>query len=233
MLRPTHSRPGKILAALAVYNPLAARYISQTLRSDPGIETVCARSILGDNHSAPKAVSVFVLDRGTLPLSVPRYLRYVHSRCPDTPAILLDEPRSNEEVCRLLFLGIQGFMAYAEVEERLAAAIRSICEGHLWIPPEVVEQYVRSSNRFAQRAARRGTVLTPREREVFHLLRQRLTNKEIASALEVSESAVKFHLGNIFSKLGTHDRHALAESTIRDEVALPLVSGESFAGKAR
>jgi DNA-binding NarL/FixJ family response regulator len=216
--------------AVAVYSPLAAKYVFQTLRSDPGIETVCAQIIL-DSHPDVQPVSVFVLDRGTLPFSLTKYLRHLRSRYPDTPALLIDEPRSNEELCRLLFLGIQGLVPYAEVDERLKAAIRAVCEGHLWIPPQAVEQYVRSSNRFVRTAAQTRTSLTSRERQILHLLQQRLTNKQIGSTLQVSESTVKFHLANIFSKVGIHDRHALLDCAVHNESGSRLLSGMSAAGK--
>ena len=48
--------------------------------------------------------------------------------------------------------------------------------------------------------------LTGREREVLALVADGLSNREIASALEVSEHTVKFHLASIFGKLGVSSR---------------------------
>jgi DNA-binding NarL/FixJ family response regulator len=53
--------------------------------------------------------------------------------------------------------------------------------------------------------------LTARERLVVELLQQRLCNKEISARLSISQATVKFHLANIFNKLGLHDRHLVAE----------------------
>src|SRR5207247_8768833 len=52
----------------------------------------------------------------------------------------------------------------------------------------------------------------------------RLGNKEIAKALKISESTVKFHLSNIFRKLGVRDRHSAAEVkvAIRKGRSLPF-----------
>ncbi len=53
--------------------------------------------------------------------------------------------------------------------------------------------------------------LTAREAEVFELLRSGLSNREISAKLAVSEQTVKFHLKNIFGKLGASGRtHAVA-----------------------
>jgi LuxR family maltose regulon positive regulatory protein len=76
----------------------------------------------------------------------------------------------------------------------------------------------------AERAVREGEVqasaaapsvspsalLTPKEREVLELLARRLSNKQIASALDVGDATIKWHLKNVFAKLGAGTReHAL------------------------
>jgi ATP/maltotriose-dependent transcriptional regulator MalT len=52
--------------------------------------------------------------------------------------------------------------------------------------------------------------LSPREREVFELLRQRLTDRQIAKVLFIAESTVKVHARHIYDKLGTRSRTELA-----------------------
>ena len=55
--------------------------------------------------------------------------------------------------------------------------------------------------------------LSPREREVFELLAQGRTNREIAMTLFISESTTKVHVRHIFEKLGVHSRVEAAAST--------------------
>jgi DNA-binding NarL/FixJ family response regulator len=52
--------------------------------------------------------------------------------------------------------------------------------------------------------------LTSREREITRLVSTRLSNKEIAQHLNLSEATVKIHLHNIFRKLRVQNRTALA-----------------------
>jgi DNA-binding NarL/FixJ family response regulator len=52
-------------------------------------------------------------------------------------------------------------------------------------------------------------LLSPREREVFELLRQQLTNRQIAKLLFIEESTVKVHARHIYDKLGIRSRTAL------------------------
>jgi DNA-binding NarL/FixJ family response regulator len=56
------------------------------------------------------------------------------------------------------------------------------------------------------RHARSAEGLTRREREVFDLMRQGLSNREIARALWISESTVKVHVHHVLEKTGTRTR---------------------------
>jgi LuxR family maltose regulon positive regulatory protein len=59
--------------------------------------------------------------------------------------------------------------------------------------------------------------LTLREQEILELLAQRLSAKEIAQRLFISDRTVKRHVANIYDKLGVHNR--------REAVALALALG--------
>ena len=56
--------------------------------------------------------------------------------------------------------------------------------------------------------------LTPREREVMEFLLRRLSNKEIAEILGISERTVKFHVGNILNKLHVNSRQELSAKSV-------------------
>jgi DNA-binding CsgD family transcriptional regulator len=61
-----------------------------------------------------------------------------------------------------------------------------------------------------------STELTPREQEVLDLARRGYTNNEIADRLGITRNAVRFHLKEVHSKLGTGgDRSALARGWSR------------------
>jgi DNA-binding CsgD family transcriptional regulator len=51
-----------------------------------------------------------------------------------------------------------------------------------------------------------NTVLTPREMEVMHLVKEGLPNKTIADQLSISAETVKKHLKNIYEKLGVNNK---------------------------
>jgi DNA-binding NarL/FixJ family response regulator len=60
-----------------------------------------------------------------------------------------------------------------------------------------------------------GSDLTLRERDVLHLLCQRLSNPEIAEQLYIGTRTVEFHVANIIGKLGAENRRDAAAIATR------------------
>jgi DNA-binding NarL/FixJ family response regulator len=69
---------------------------------------------------------------------------------------------------------------------------------------KVVAEFARLSSIGSPGVA--NPLLSPREHDVLRQVARGRTNKEIASALHVTEGTVKNHLTNIFSRLGVLDR---------------------------
>jgi DNA-binding NarL/FixJ family response regulator len=98
--------------------------------------------------------------------------------------------------------------------EQLLAAIRAVAEGLTVLEPETIESVLRRSPESI--ALEPGDEeLTSRETEVLHMMTAGLTNREIASALGISENTVKFHIASIFGKLGTSTRTETVTEGIR------------------
>lgn len=61
--------------------------------------------------------------------------------------------------------------------------------------------------------------LSAREQEIFSLIIQGMSNTEIANALYITESTVKFHAGNIFKKTGLSSRlELIADYKLGDKI---------------
>jgi DNA-binding NarL/FixJ family response regulator len=58
--------------------------------------------------------------------------------------------------------------------------------------------------------------LTKRERQIAELVERRLTNREIAAELVLSEKTIESHLRNVFAKLGASSRVEVARLLERD-----------------
>jgi DNA-binding NarL/FixJ family response regulator len=119
------------------------------------------------------------------------------------------------EKIRLFNWGIDGFVELHKTWQReLLLAMRSILNGQLWVPPEVLLAFVKQAKALLDAQVLHGEFLTAREGEVLRLLMRRLTNKEISSELAISERTVKFHVSNVLSKLQLDDRRGLSSDRL-------------------
>ena len=60
-----------------------------------------------------------------------------------------------------------------------------------------------------------NNILTPREKEVFSLLIENYTTKEIATKLKISEKTVRNHISNVMQKLGVNGRASAVVELIK------------------
>jgi DNA-binding NarL/FixJ family response regulator len=131
----------------------------------------------------------------------------------DAKVIVLTTYDGDEDIYRSLQAGAQGYLLKDMFFEELESAIRAVHAGGRKIPGVVAE-------RLAGRMG--GSDLTGREHEVLELIVRGLSNKEIGSALGISEATVKSHINSILGKLGVTDRTQAATTALqRGIVHLP------------
>ncbi|MGA8846714.1 MAG: response regulator transcription factor [Nocardioides sp.] len=115
----------------------------------------------------------------------------------------------DEYVYSALRAGASGFLLKDAPAEELIAAIRIVARGDALLSPaltrRVVEEFARLP-RHNVTPAPELAALTPRERDVLEELARGKSNAEIATALVVSETTVKTHVGHILLKLNLRDR---------------------------
>ena len=114
-----------------------------------------------------------------------------------------------EDAVAALRAGARGLVFKRFALETLMMAIRTVMDGHVWLPPDVQDEIA------AQLRERPAVALTRREREVARHVALGLRNAEVAQKLGLSEGTVKTHMNNIFQKLGVRDRVELALYAVR------------------
>lgn len=99
-------------------------------------------------------------------------------------------------------------------QEQILAAVQAVAAGLSVFEPDTLERLWRPPlDAIALEPGEEE--LTPRETEVLSMMTAGVTNREIASALGISEHTVKFHVASIFGKLGTSTRTETVTEGIR------------------
>jgi len=113
----------------------------------------------------------------------------------------------DEYVYEALRAGASGFVLKDDPPEQLIAAVRTVAAGDALLSPAVTRRVIRQFARRPRSESPKGLdELTARERDIFRLIADGLSNPEIAQRLFISETTVKTHVTHVFSKLGVRDR---------------------------
>lgn len=130
--------------------------------------------------------------------------RLLREKCPGCRVIVLTSFAEDGMVQGALQAGAIGYLLKNVTVAELSSAIRSAYAGRMTLSSEATEALVHS----ATQPVVHGDELTDREREVLALLVEGLSNQEIADRLFLGIGTVKFHVRNIYSKLGVDSRVA-------------------------
>jgi len=131
--------------------------------------------------------------------------RYV-TEDPKAKIIVMAEHSGDVEITKALKRGALGYICKDVTPEELVTAIRTVAAGRKFIPDEIAAIV---SENIGQEE------LTPTEQNVLRMIVGGMSNKEIASALDISENTVKTHVKNIFDKIGVSDRTSAATTAIK------------------
>ncbi|HSU56457.1 MAG TPA: response regulator transcription factor [Candidatus Dormibacteraeota bacterium] len=130
----------------------------------------------------------------------------IRKEFPNARIIVLTTFDLDEDIYRAIQSGAQSYLLKDTSDEQLAQTIREVHAGTATLPAKVAERLA---------ARRQRPDLSARETEVLKLLLKGCSNKEISSALFISEDTVKAHLKTLFVKLAVKDRTEAAISAIR------------------
>jgi NarL family two-component system response regulator LiaR len=121
---------------------------------------------------------------------------------PRVQVLALSSYEDPDIVRRAIEAGAAGYLIKGVSADELADAVRAVHRGKTRLSPEAMQALVQSDNG----SPRLGKDLTNREREVLALLAEGYSNAQIAEALIVSLSTIKYHVHGILGKLGAANR---------------------------
>jgi DNA-binding NarL/FixJ family response regulator len=125
---------------------------------------------------------------------------------PDTAVLMLSMHTESTWVRQAIEAGAKGYILKNAMELELGSAIRKVAAGETVFDKEVEQQSDLKGER---------TALTPRELEVLQMIVDGKSNKEIATALDLSANTVAVHRANIMNALGIHKTAELVVYAIR------------------
>jgi DNA-binding NarL/FixJ family response regulator len=130
---------------------------------------------------------------------------------PLPPHVLLIGMEDNESVfLESVRAGAAGYLLKDASASDVIAAVRAVSQGEAVCPPRLCRYLFRQVARGKQDVpfieVRKDLGLTRRQVELIPLIAQGLTNKEIASQLNLSEQTIKNHIHRMLQKVGAEDR---------------------------
>ena len=200
--------PGAIRIAVIDDHPMFREGTVRTLMDAVGFEVV------GEGASATDAVAsaresipdVMLLDLH-LPGGGINAAANISQACPNVRVIALTASEDEEDVTAALNAGARGYLLKGSSGYEVVETVRAIVRGESYVAPHLAARLlINKGNRIEAIADGKLRNLTSREEEIFALVSQGKSNKEVARRLNCTDRTVKHHMTNIMQKLNVRNR---------------------------
>jgi len=205
------SNAGRTTVLLADDHPLVLNALKGLITGDENLRPI---HFVGDGLAAISAIEKEAPDVAVVDVRMPvlcglKLLEEVRSRALPVRVILFTAEMNDEEICQAVSLGVDSIMFKRSAPENLLDCIHRVAAGSRCFPDASIAAAVDRQRQRRERMDRLLASLSPRETDITMMAAKRMSNKEIAQSLDITEGTVKVHLHNIFLKLGLADRSAL------------------------
>ena len=213
-------KPIRIL--LADDHTVMRRGLRLLLESQPDFSVVAEAA---DGREAVEQAEAAQPDVAVVDIAMPNLsgieaAQRMNAPLPHTAIVILSMHSDEGYVLRALKAGAKGYLLKDSAEGDLIEAIKAVHQGRTFFSPEITKMLVAD---YVQEIRTRGAedsydLLTSREREILQLLAERKSNKEIATALNLSPYTVETHRRNLQEKLNLHSLAELILYAVRKGV---------------
>jgi DNA-binding NarL/FixJ family response regulator len=198
-------------------NRLLREALTRILNKKSDMRVVGASAFAPDivQQISGAAPDVLLSDSAAVALSELRLVSEVRTAIPGLKVVMIGMDADRETFLRGVREGIVGYVLKDASAMEIASSVRSVANGEAVCPAALslvlFEQAAKQNTHTAHFSIRHNLGLTRREQQLVRMISQGLTNKEIASQLNLSEQTVKNHIHRMLRKLGASDRLAAVE----------------------
>jgi len=195
---------------LADDHPLLRKALKDLLEKENSFE------IVGEANDGEEAVRlaaeitphVVIMDISMPNLDGLQATQQIKARYPDIAVLVLTVHTDDECILEILKAGAAGYLIKSAFGEEVIHAVRAVATGDMVLSAPIGQRLLKQAARFPTRPVllEAGEKLSTRELEVLKLTARGLSNKDVASALDIKLRTVKGHLADIFSKLRVASR---------------------------
>jgi len=165
---------------------------------------------------------VVILDIGMPGLNGFDAARQIRKVSPASEVLILTMHESEQVIGEVLAAGARGYVLKSDAGRDLVTAVEALSRHKTFFTSSVAEMVLQKYLEGNPEAASHETSsLTPREREVVQLVAEGRTNKEVATALNISVKTAETHRTNIMRKLDCHSLSELVRYAIRNKIIDP------------
>jgi len=199
----------KITVLLVDDHSLVRRGFRRMLEDESDMEVVGEAGSGEDSIKLAKELhpQVVVMDCALPGMNGLQATRQIIEDSPHTSVLMLSMHTEGTWVRQAIEAGAKGYILKNALDLELGAAIRKVAAGETVFDPQVEQKSVLKGERSA--------ALTQRELEVLQMIVDGKSNKEIATALDLSANTVAVHRANIMNSLGIHKTAELVVYAIR------------------
>jgi DNA-binding NarL/FixJ family response regulator len=177
---------------------LAALFATAPRLSVVGQASTAAEAMVAARRTHPDVV---VMDVRLPDGSGVEACRAIRSERPETKVVMLTSFAEDEAVVASVLAGAAGYLLKSTAPERLIEAIELVAKGESLLDPGVTTAVLDRLRRGSSGEADPLAVLSEQERRIVPLIAEGKTNRDIASALHLSEHTIKAYVSDILRKL--------------------------------
>jgi DNA-binding NarL/FixJ family response regulator len=147
--------------------------------------------------------------------------RQIKKLLPNTEILILTVHESEQIAAEVLKVGARGYILKSDAGRELVAAVKAVAAHKNYFTSRIAQMVSDSTLKEGAQAIEAediGSRLTPREKEIVQLLAEGKSNKEAASALNISVKTVETHRTNIMRKLRFHSVGELVRYAVRNNI---------------